>query len=144
MDIEANPNEMLYIQLDHISHKPARIIPLPLNRLTRRIKENHAVVIKLLSKDALRIREALILLRFSAFVHHSHSIDDTLFSFQLQLLINILYFYFLFSKFSFVSLLFLRPKRDFSFFSSFMISQSASFLSPILTDVSQLPRMLRA
>ena len=70
---EAKPNEMHCIELDRSSRKPSRMTLLPLNPLIRRIKGDHATVIKLLSKEPLRSRKALILLSFSAFVSHSHS-----------------------------------------------------------------------
>ena len=50
-----------------------KIILSPPNPLIQRIKGDQATVIKLLSKELLRSRKALILLDFSAFWFHSHS-----------------------------------------------------------------------
>lgn len=60
--------------MDHSSRKPSRMTFLPLNPLVRRIKGDHATVIKLLSKELLRSRKTLILLGFLTFVPHSHSV----------------------------------------------------------------------
>ena len=67
------PTAKGFHNMDRLSRKPFRMTPLPQNHLVRRIKGNHAAVIKLLSKELLRSRKALILLGFSAFVPHSHS-----------------------------------------------------------------------
>ena len=65
--------------MDRSSRKPSRMTLLPLNPLVRRIKGNHAAVIRLLSKGLGRCRKALKLLAFLNLVSHSHSMQSNAF-----------------------------------------------------------------
>ena len=58
------PTAKGFHNMEHISRKPEKITPLLSNPLVRRIKGNHAAVIKLLSKGLGRCRKALKLLAF--------------------------------------------------------------------------------
>ena len=65
------PTAKGFHNMDRSSRIPSRMTLLPLNPLIGRIKGDHATVIKLLSKEHLRSRKALILLGFSALLPHS-------------------------------------------------------------------------